>query len=167
VIGWRKHLKRIVSRTGTHTPGKPGERTGRENRFVTMWGLGAQRGSRQLATRAGPGSGVIRRGGGRDTRLMLGEKPACAVRRSCVGTRRLVGISGLKSMVFQDNVGARQAPACSASAGTRRPKAGISETVPAVVVYYCRTSYKAVLVGGGGVMEDKCYEIRRAEVCVD
>ena len=132
-----------------------------------MWGLGAQRGSRQLATRAGPGSGVIRRGGGRDTRLMLGEKPACAVRRSCVGTRRLVGISGLKSMVFQDNVGARQAPACSASAGTRRPKAGISETVPAVVVYYCRTSYKAVLVGGGGVMEDKCYEIRRAEVCVD
>ena len=47
-----------------------------------------------------------------------------------------------------------------------RPKAGISETVPAVVVY-CRTFYKAVLVGGGGVMEDKCYEIRRAEVCVD
>jgi len=97
---------------------------------------------------------------------MLGEKPACAVRHSCVGTRLLVGISGLKGMVFQDNVGARQSPACSASAGTMRHKAGISETVPAVVVY-CRTFYKAVLVGGGGVMEDKCYEIRRAEVCVD
>ena len=37
-----------------------------------------------------------------------------------------------------------------------------------VCVYYCRTYYKAVRVGGGGyVVEDMRYEIRRAEACVD
>jgi hypothetical protein len=36
-----------------------------------------------------------------------------------------------------------------------------------VCVYYCRTYYKAVRVGGGRRVEDMCYEIRRAEACVD
>ena len=36
-----------------------------------------------------------------------------------------------------------------------------------VCVYYCSTYYKAVRVGGGGKLEDMCYEIRRAEACVD
>ena len=34
------------------------------------------------------------------------------------------------------------------------------------VFYYCRTSYKAVRVGGRRV-EDMCYERRRAEACGD
>ena len=33
-------------------------------------------------------------------------------------------------------------------------------------LYYCRTHYKAVRVGGRRV-EDMCYERRRAEACVD
>jgi hypothetical protein len=36
-----------------------------------------------------------------------------------------------------------------------------------VCVYYCRTKYKAVCVGGEGIWEDMCYERRRAEACVD
>ena len=35
-----------------------------------------------------------------------------------------------------------------------------------VHVYYCSTYYKAVRVGGGGTMEDMCYERLRAEACV-
>ena len=35
-----------------------------------------------------------------------------------------------------------------------------------VCVYYCSTCYKAVRVGGGGKVEDMCYERRRAEACV-
>jgi hypothetical protein len=34
------------------------------------------------------------------------------------------------------------------------------------VFYYCRTYYKAVCVGGR-IVEDMCYERRRAEACVD
>ncbi len=45
---------------------------------------------------------------------------------------------------------------------------GDAEPVMCVCVYYCRTYYKAVRVGGGGyVVEDMRYEIRRAEACVD
>jgi hypothetical protein len=39
-----------------------------------------------------------------------------------------------------------------------------------VLVYNCRTYYKAVRVGRGGEplrVEDMCYEIRRAEACAD
>ena len=36
-----------------------------------------------------------------------------------------------------------------------------------VCVYYCRTQYKAVCVGRGGILGDMCYERRRAEACVD
>jgi hypothetical protein len=37
-----------------------------------------------------------------------------------------------------------------------------------VCVYYCSTYYKDVRVGGGGgTMEDMCYERLRAEACVD
>jgi hypothetical protein len=36
-----------------------------------------------------------------------------------------------------------------------------------VCVYYCRTYYKAVCGGGRGTVKDMCYEIRRAEACVD
>jgi len=36
-----------------------------------------------------------------------------------------------------------------------------------VCVYYCRTYYKAVREGGGGAMEDMCYERRRAEAGVN
>jgi hypothetical protein len=36
-----------------------------------------------------------------------------------------------------------------------------------VCVYYCSTYYKAVRVGGGGAVEDMCYERLRAEACVD
>jgi hypothetical protein len=38
-----------------------------------------------------------------------------------------------------------------------------------VCVYYCSTYYKAVRVGGGGggTIEDMCYERLRAETCVD
>jgi hypothetical protein len=43
-----------------------------------------------------------------------------------------------------------------------------SKNVCVVCVYYCRTYYKAVRVGGGGgTMEDMCYEGLRAEACVD
>jgi hypothetical protein len=35
-----------------------------------------------------------------------------------------------------------------------------------VCVYYCRTYYKAVREGGGGEVEDMCYERLRAEACV-
>jgi hypothetical protein len=35
-----------------------------------------------------------------------------------------------------------------------------------VCVYYCRTEYKDVYMGGGGIWEDMCYERRRAEACV-
>ena len=35
------------------------------------------------------------------------------------------------------------------------------------VFYYCRTYYKAVCVGGGRIVEDLCYERRRAEALVD
>ena len=35
-----------------------------------------------------------------------------------------------------------------------------------VCVYYCRTYYKAVY-GGRGTVKDMCYEVRRAEACVD
>ncbi len=35
-----------------------------------------------------------------------------------------------------------------------------------VCVYCCSTHYKAVL-GGRGIVEDMCYERRRAEACVD
>jgi len=35
------------------------------------------------------------------------------------------------------------------------------------VFYYCRTYYKTVRVGEGGIEEDMCYERRRAEACVD
>jgi hypothetical protein len=42
------------------------------------------------------------------------------------------------------------------------------DPTPCVCVYYCRTYYKAVRGGGGrrGV-EDRCYDRRRAEACVD
>ncbi len=33
-------------------------------------------------------------------------------------------------------------------------------------VYYCSTYYKGVRVGGRGIVEDMCYERRRAEACV-
>ncbi len=36
-----------------------------------------------------------------------------------------------------------------------------------VCVYYCRTYYKAVRGGGRRRVEDMCYDIRRAEACVD
>ena len=36
-----------------------------------------------------------------------------------------------------------------------------------VCVYYCRTYYKAVCGGGRGTVKDMCYEVRRAEACVD
>ena len=36
-----------------------------------------------------------------------------------------------------------------------------------VCVYYCSTYYKAVRVGGKGIVEDMCYERRRAEAYVD
>ncbi len=36
-----------------------------------------------------------------------------------------------------------------------------------VCVYYCRTYYKAVCGGGRGTVQDMCYEVRRAEACVD
>ena len=36
-----------------------------------------------------------------------------------------------------------------------------------VCVYYCSIYYKAVRVGGGGTMEDMCYERLRSEACVD
>jgi hypothetical protein len=36
-----------------------------------------------------------------------------------------------------------------------------------VCVYYCSTYYKAVRGGGGGTVEDMCYERLRAEACVD
>ena len=36
-----------------------------------------------------------------------------------------------------------------------------------VCVYYCRTYYKAVHGGGRRREEDMCYDIRRAEACVD
>ena len=35
------------------------------------------------------------------------------------------------------------------------------------VFCYCRTYYKAVRVWGGRIVEDMCYERRRAEACVD
>jgi hypothetical protein len=35
------------------------------------------------------------------------------------------------------------------------------------VCYYCSTYYKTVRVGGRRIVEDMCYEIRRAEACVD
>jgi len=35
------------------------------------------------------------------------------------------------------------------------------------VFYYCRTYYKAVRVGGERIVEDMCYERRRAEACAD
>ena len=34
-------------------------------------------------------------------------------------------------------------------------------------VYYCRTYDKAVYGGGRGTVKDMCYEVRRAEACVD
>jgi hypothetical protein len=40
-------------------------------------------------------------------------------------------------------------------------------TTQIVCVYYYSTYYKAVRVGGGGTMEDMCYEGLRAEACVD
>jgi hypothetical protein len=36
-----------------------------------------------------------------------------------------------------------------------------------VCVCYCSTYYKTVRVGGGGTMEDMCYERLRVEACVD
>ena len=36
-----------------------------------------------------------------------------------------------------------------------------------VCVYYCRTYYKAVCGEGRGTVKDMCYEVRRAEACVD
>jgi hypothetical protein len=36
-----------------------------------------------------------------------------------------------------------------------------------VCVYYCRTYYKAVCGGGRGTVKDMCYEVRRADACVD
>jgi hypothetical protein len=36
-----------------------------------------------------------------------------------------------------------------------------------VCVYYCSTYYKAVREGGGGGMEDMCYERLRAETDVN
>jgi hypothetical protein len=36
-----------------------------------------------------------------------------------------------------------------------------------VCVYYCSTYYKAVPVGGWGIVEEMCYERRRAEAFVD
>jgi hypothetical protein len=36
-----------------------------------------------------------------------------------------------------------------------------------VCVYYCSTYYNAVREGGGGGMEDMCYERLRAEANVD
>ena len=36
-----------------------------------------------------------------------------------------------------------------------------------VCVYYCSTYYKSLRVGGRGIVEDMCYERRRAEACVD
>jgi hypothetical protein len=50
------------------------------------------------------------------------------------------------------------------------PQAGLRGTACdcQVCVYYCSTYYKAVRVGGGGgAMEDMCYERLRAEACVD
>ena len=35
------------------------------------------------------------------------------------------------------------------------------------VRYYFSTHYNAVRVGGRGIVEDMCYERRRAEACVD
>jgi hypothetical protein len=40
-------------------------------------------------------------------------------------------------------------------------------TAVPVCVYYCRTYYKAVCVGVRGTVKDQCYEVRRAEACVD
>jgi hypothetical protein len=37
---------------------------------------------------------------------------------------------------------------------------------PCVCVYYCSTYYKAVREGGGGGMEDMCYERLRAKAGV-
>jgi hypothetical protein len=36
-----------------------------------------------------------------------------------------------------------------------------------VCVYHCRTYYKAVCGGGRGTVKDMCYEVRRAEACMD
>ncbi len=36
-----------------------------------------------------------------------------------------------------------------------------------VCAYYCRTYYKAVCGGGKGTVKDMCYEVPRAEACVD
>ena len=36
-----------------------------------------------------------------------------------------------------------------------------------VCVYYCRAYYKAVCGGERGTVKDMCYEVRRAEACVD
>ena len=43
----------------------------------------------------------------------------------------------------------------------------VMKTPLAVCVYYCRTYYKAVCGGGWGTVKDMCYEVRRAEACVD
>jgi hypothetical protein len=43
---------------------------------------------------------------------------------------------------------------------TRTPKPGLRNGVR-VCVYYCSTDYKAVRVGGEGIVEDMCYERRR------
>jgi hypothetical protein len=46
---------------------------------------------------------------------------------------------------------------------------GFGHTGPlyCVCVYYCRTYDKAVCGGGRGTVKDMCYEVRRAEACVD
>jgi hypothetical protein len=42
----------------------------------------------------------------------------------------------------------------------------VNYRVPGLCVYYCSTYYKVVRVGGGGIVEDMCYERLRAEVNV-
>ena len=44
---------------------------------------------------------------------------------------------------------------------------GPDSNPPVVCVYYFRTYCKAVCGGGRGTVKDMCYEIRRAEACVD
>jgi len=49
----------------------------------------------------------------------------------------------------------------------KNPLARITACLCKVCVYYCRTYYKAVRGGGRRREEDMCYDIRRAEACVD
>jgi hypothetical protein len=56
---------------------------------------------------------------------------------------------------------------CASESNPKPKPVLLKNCVFAVCVYYCSTYYKTVRVGGRRIVEDMCYEIRRAEACVD